>query len=174
MKLTNTVSATPKIAITGLMTLALVFSIGACNDDTLLTGVDTNRIYTQIERLGNPLVSEVFFPKRDHGLHNNKSPSDDTKTTTSTHRIERIRLLSVGADERFDEHGRLERDEILLLLTNANSLDRHIELFLNRERDATFRGPVELRENEARHRDRFLERLRLRDPVLTGRRIEHK
>jgi hypothetical protein len=80
MKITNTVPATPKLAITGLMTLALVFSLSACNDDTQLTGVDTNRTYTQIERLGNPLVSEVFFPKRDHGLHNNKSPSDDTKT----------------------------------------------------------------------------------------------
>ena len=79
MKITNTVPATPKLAITGLMTLALVFTMSACNDDTDLTGVDTNRIYTQIERLGNPLVSEVFFPKRDHGLHNNKSPSDDVK-----------------------------------------------------------------------------------------------
>jgi hypothetical protein len=80
MKITNTVSATPTFAIAGLMALALIFSISACNDDTSLTGVDTNRVYTQIERLGNPLVSEVFFPKRDHGLHNNKSPSDDTKT----------------------------------------------------------------------------------------------
>ncbi|MEO7501456.1 MAG: DUF4331 family protein [Gemmatimonadaceae bacterium] len=80
MKITNTVPATPKLAITGLITLALVFSLSACNDDTPLTGVDTNRTYTQIERLGNPLVSEVFFPKRDHGLHNNKGPSDDTKT----------------------------------------------------------------------------------------------
>ena len=79
MKITNTVSATPTFAVAGL-TLALVLSISACNDDTSLTGVDTNRVYTQIERLGNPLVSEVFFPKRDHGLHNNKSPSDDTKT----------------------------------------------------------------------------------------------
>lgn len=80
MRITNTVPATPKLAITGLMTLALVFTMSACNDDTSLTGVDTNRTYTQIERLGNPLVSEVFFPKRDHGLHNNKGPSDDTKT----------------------------------------------------------------------------------------------
>ena len=80
MKTTNTVPATPKLAITGLMTLALVLTVSACNDDTDLTGVDTNRTYTQIERLGNPLVSEVFFPKRDHGLHNNKGPVDDTKT----------------------------------------------------------------------------------------------
>jgi hypothetical protein len=82
MKITNTVPATPKPAITGLMTLALVFAMSACNDDTSLTGVDTNRTYTQIERLGNPLVSEVFFPKRDHGLHNTKSPSDDVKAVS--------------------------------------------------------------------------------------------
>jgi hypothetical protein len=82
MKITNTVPATPKLANTGLMTLALVFAMSACNDDTSLTGVDTNRTYTQIERLGNPLVSEVFFPKRDHGLHNTKSPSDDVKAVS--------------------------------------------------------------------------------------------
>lgn len=81
MTLTKIVSATPKRAIAGLMTLALVFTASACNDkNSDLTGVDTNRVYKQIERLGNPLVSEVFFPKRDHGLHNNKSPIDDTKT----------------------------------------------------------------------------------------------
>ena len=75
MNSNNTVSATSKRAIAGLMTLAVVFTASACNDNTaLLTGVDTNRVYKQIERLGNPLVSEVFFPKRDHGLHNNKSP----------------------------------------------------------------------------------------------------
>ena len=50
MKTTNTVPATPKLAITGLMTLALVLAESACNDDTYLTGVDTNRTYTQIER----------------------------------------------------------------------------------------------------------------------------
>ncbi len=79
MNLTRIVSATPKRAIAGLMTLALVVSASACNDSTQLIGVDTNKVYVQIERLGNPLVSEVFFPKRDHGLHNNKSPIDDTR-----------------------------------------------------------------------------------------------
>lgn len=80
MKITHIVSATPKRAIAGLMTMALAISASACNDSTDLTGVDTNRVYTQIERLGNPLVSEVFFPKRDHGLHNTKSPINDTQT----------------------------------------------------------------------------------------------
>ncbi|HEY4955622.1 MAG TPA: DUF4331 family protein [Gemmatimonadaceae bacterium] len=80
MTLTKFVSATPKRAMAGLMSLALVVAASACNDNSsALTGVDINRVYTQIDRLGNPLVSEVFFPKRDHGLHNSKSPIDDTK-----------------------------------------------------------------------------------------------
>ena len=83
MNLTRLVAATPKRAIAPLMIIALVVTAGACNDNSaLLTGVDTNRQYVQIERLGNPLVSEVFFPKRDHGLHNTKSPIDDTKLMT--------------------------------------------------------------------------------------------
>ncbi len=81
MTLKNFISVSPKRGLAGLISLALVLAGGAaCNDSTALTGVDTNRIYNQIERLGNPLVSEVFFPKRDHGLHNNKSPIDDTRT----------------------------------------------------------------------------------------------
>jgi hypothetical protein len=55
--------------------------VGACSDDNnggpTLTGPSTTRVYTQIERLGNPLVSEVFFMKRDHGLHNTTAPATD-------------------------------------------------------------------------------------------------
>jgi hypothetical protein len=57
--------------------IALALTAVACNDDEGILGVDTNRVYTQIERLGNPLVSEVFFMKRDHGLHNTTSPQND-------------------------------------------------------------------------------------------------
>jgi len=70
-----------------LRALSLVGALGAglavaacSNDNNTITGTDPNRIFTQIERLGNPLTSEVFFPKRDHGLHNNKGPADDSKT----------------------------------------------------------------------------------------------
>ena len=39
--------------------------IAACNNDSdSVTGPNTTRVYVQIQRLGNPLVSEVFFPKR--------------------------------------------------------------------------------------------------------------
>jgi hypothetical protein len=68
---------------TVLAALAVVLTASACSDDDEtggVTGPDATRVYTQIERLGNPLVSEVFFPKRDHGLHNTKGPADDAKT----------------------------------------------------------------------------------------------
>lgn len=35
------------------------------------------RTFNQIERLGNPLVSEVTLAKRDHGFHNSGEPSTD-------------------------------------------------------------------------------------------------
>jgi hypothetical protein len=63
-----------------VIALAVVLAVAACDDDNTITGNDGTRTYRQIERLGNPLVSEVFFPKRDHGLHNTKNPTDDALT----------------------------------------------------------------------------------------------
>lgn len=60
--------------------LALTLVLAGCDDDddkSPNTNSDPDRVYQQIERLGNPLVSEVFFPKRDHGFHNTTSPSTD-------------------------------------------------------------------------------------------------
>jgi hypothetical protein len=54
-----------------------VVSTACSDDDTDITGPISTREYVQIERLGNPLVSEVFFMKRDHGLHNTSIPSTD-------------------------------------------------------------------------------------------------
>lgn len=56
---------------------ALVLLAGACSDDNGPTSPSAPRVYAQVERLGNPLVSEVFFMKRDHGLHNTTTPSQD-------------------------------------------------------------------------------------------------
>src|SRR5688572_14987580 len=58
--------------------LSAVALLTACNDDEI-TAIDSERVYTQIERLGNPLVSEVTFAKRDHGFHNTTSPSTDAQ-----------------------------------------------------------------------------------------------
>jgi hypothetical protein len=61
--------------IRATLAAAMLPLLAACNDNA--TGPSVDRVYTQIDRLGNPLVSEVFFPKRDHGLHNGSVPSND-------------------------------------------------------------------------------------------------
>jgi hypothetical protein len=58
---------------------ALVALAAACNDDNNdnITGTASDRVFVQVERLGNPLVSEVFLAKRNHGFHNAGKPSTD-------------------------------------------------------------------------------------------------
>ncbi len=78
MKFTTLIPNPSRFPLAAVAVMAIAFTVAACNDnESGLLGVDTNRIYTQIERLGNPLVSEVFFLKRDHGLHNTSGPQDD-------------------------------------------------------------------------------------------------
>ncbi len=51
----------------------------ACNGDNFSTPTDPNngRTYDQVQRLGNPLVSEVLLEKRDHPLHGTIGPDQD-------------------------------------------------------------------------------------------------
>lgn len=78
-----------------LLAVTLVAALGSvgCGEDrtpTMVTVHDTVRIMTtdtirlgsdhvfhQIERLGNPLVSEALLPKRSHPLHNAIGPDQD-------------------------------------------------------------------------------------------------
>ena len=63
---------------TAAIVLALSVTMMACgDDDDAATGPGGDRIYNQIERLGNPLVSEVTLAKRNHGFHNAGMPSTD-------------------------------------------------------------------------------------------------
>lgn len=74
-------SLVAKRVVAAAVIAGAVLFTAACDDNTdNSTNPSSTRVYHQIERLGNPLVSEVFFPKRDHGLDNNKSPSDDPLT----------------------------------------------------------------------------------------------
>src|SRR5688572_4494846 len=60
-----------------LLALAVV-SAGCSNEDgDGGVGPAEMRIFNQVERLGNPLVSEVTFAKRDHGFHNTTGPQTD-------------------------------------------------------------------------------------------------
>ena len=79
--ITNFAAADAKRVLAAVLAAGAIIVSAACSDsnnDT--TTPSSTRVYRQIERLGNPLVSEVFFPKRDHGLDNNKGPSDDPLT----------------------------------------------------------------------------------------------
>ena len=67
--------------LAALGALALIVTAGACSDDNdndnAITGPGSDRVYVQVERLGNPLVSEVTLAKRSHGFHNAGKPSTD-------------------------------------------------------------------------------------------------
>ena len=58
-------------AIFGLGLLVL----GGCNADAFEPS--TARAYNQVQRLGNPLVSEVFLAKRSHPTHGSTGPAED-------------------------------------------------------------------------------------------------
>ncbi len=69
------ISLSPRVACLALL-LPLIAACSDKNNNTVTTPTFT-RVYNQVERLGNPLVSEVFFQKRDHGLHNSTAPATD-------------------------------------------------------------------------------------------------
>jgi len=56
--------------------LLLAAGLAACSDDDS-TGPSDVKTYDQIQRLGNPLVSEVFLAKRSHPQHGAIGPADD-------------------------------------------------------------------------------------------------
>jgi hypothetical protein len=63
-------------AALGLAVLAMSLAAAACSDDNN-TGPGGARMYNQVQRLGNPLVSEVLLSKRDHPTHGSIGPDQD-------------------------------------------------------------------------------------------------
>lgn len=87
-----------RIAALAVLAAATAMATGACGDDTrtitdVVTEVETDTVvrtvtdtirigntlvvFDQIERLANPLVSEVTIEKREHPHHNTSVPSED-------------------------------------------------------------------------------------------------
>jgi uncharacterized protein DUF4331 len=58
----------------GVAGAAVVLAAG-CSDNN--TGPTTPRMFNQVQRLGNPLVSEVLLAKRSHPTHGSIGPQDD-------------------------------------------------------------------------------------------------
>ncbi len=62
-----------------LLAASTLAAAAACNDTTSpITGTNATRTYNQVQRLGNPLVSEVFLAKKNHLFHGSIGPQDDT------------------------------------------------------------------------------------------------
>jgi Domain of unknown function (DUF4331) len=59
----------------------VVLLAAACSDDHPAAPT-TNRVFNQVQRLGNPLVSEVFLAKRDHAFHGSTAPTIDVAAFT--------------------------------------------------------------------------------------------
>lgn len=68
--------------------LGLLIALGAAacssDNDTTAPTVVTTRTYNQVQRLGNPLVSEVFLAKKDHPQHGSIGPADDAAAFGAT------------------------------------------------------------------------------------------
>jgi len=58
----------------------------ACSSDNNATEptMQPTRSFNQVQRLGNPLVSEVFLAKKDHGFHGSIGPADDAASFGAT------------------------------------------------------------------------------------------
>jgi hypothetical protein len=65
-----------RVAALAVAGMALV---GGCSDNGTTSPTDpaNMRTYDQVQRLGNPLVSEVLLEKRDHPLHGSIGPDQD-------------------------------------------------------------------------------------------------
>ena len=56
---------------------AASLTAAACSDDSSGGTGPGTRMSNQVQRLGNPLVSEVLLSKRDHAIHGSIGPSQD-------------------------------------------------------------------------------------------------
>lgn len=65
-----------------LATALLAFA--ACSDDNGISTGPNTREYNQVQRLGNPLVSEVFLAKKDHAFHGSVGPDADVAAFAPT------------------------------------------------------------------------------------------
>jgi hypothetical protein len=66
---------------------AAVAALGAaaCSDSNPTSPtVPSTRSYNQVQRLGNPLLSEVFLAKKDHGFHGSVGPAEDAADFAGT------------------------------------------------------------------------------------------
>ena len=55
-----------RLAVSPLLLVAVLVGAGCSSDSTTMPTDNGTRMHNQVQRLGNPLVSEVFLPKPSH------------------------------------------------------------------------------------------------------------
>ena len=72
------------LAAAGVAALSFAAACGSDSTDIVSPTTPTDiKTYNQVQRLGNPLVSEVLLLKRDHAFHGSSNPSDDVANFTA-------------------------------------------------------------------------------------------
>ena len=86
------------LAVIGASALAFAAACGSDSGTGITPTPDAPKTYNQVQRLGNPLVSEVLLLKREHGFHGSSNPSDDVANFTTPVKgfIAQFRPLAVG------------------------------------------------------------------------------
>jgi hypothetical protein len=69
--------ATRRLALAAAVAAAGLAATACSDDDNGSTGPAIPRMYNQVQRLGNPLVSEVLLSKRSHPTHGSIGPNQD-------------------------------------------------------------------------------------------------
>ena len=66
-----------RVAVALAVTTAIGLSACGSDSDSTSPVATAPRTYNQVQRLGNPLLSEVFLAKKDHPYHGSIGPADD-------------------------------------------------------------------------------------------------
>ena len=107
----------------GIVVAAGALLGAACGDEnnpsTPNSDVNYNRTYIQIDRLGNPLVSEVFLEKRTHGAFNAVGPDQDEALFTTEFKFFIGNTAGRPADVQNLLAGVLLPDELIVDTTKA-------------------------------------------------------
>ncbi len=72
------------VALASAVATLVLAACGSDNNTITGTSSSTVRTFDQVQRLGNPLVSEVFLMKKDHAFHGSIGPDGDVAAFAGT------------------------------------------------------------------------------------------
>lgn len=77
MQFSNFAFGVRRLALASAVAAVTLAAAGCSDNNNDGTGPTTPRMFNQVQRLGNPLISEVLLSKRSHGVHGALGPDQD-------------------------------------------------------------------------------------------------